>query len=126
MEDTTPKRKLLWTLAVFVVLVYALIPVIWIMSLSFKTPETIGDGRFLPSQWTWDNYDTVFSTGFFNAALRNSIGIALITTVVALVFASMAASAVPRLDFPGKNAFLAGALAVSMFPAISIVGGLFN
>ena len=49
MEDTTPKRKLLWTLAVFVVLVYALIPVIWIMSLSFKTPETIGDGRFLPS-----------------------------------------------------------------------------
>jgi multiple sugar transport system permease protein len=109
-----------------VILVYTLIPVVWIVSLSFKTPETIGDGRFLPSQWTWDNYDTVFSTGFFNAALRNSIGIALITTVVALAFASMAAYAVTRLDFPGKNAFLAGALAVSMFPAISIVGGLFN
>src|SRR3954471_8461843 len=126
MEDDTPRRKLLWTLAVVVVLVYALIPVIWIISLSLKTPETIGDGRFLPSQWTLNNYDTVFSTGFFNAALRNSIGIALITTLIALAFASMAAYAITRLDFPGKNAILAGALAVSMFPAISVVGGLFN
>jgi multiple sugar transport system permease protein len=126
MDDQTTQRKLLWGGAIIVILVYTLIPVVWILSLSFKTPETIGDGRFLPSQWTWDNYDTVFSTGFFNAALRNSIGIALITTVLALAFASMAAYAVTRLDFPGKNAFLAGALAVSMFPAISIVGGLFN
>src|SRR3954447_1448021 len=126
MEDDTPRRKLLWTLAAVVVLVYALIPVIWIISLSLKTPETIGDGRFLPSQWTLNNYDTVFSTGFFNAALRNSIGIALITTLIALAFASMAAYAITRLDFPGKNAILAGALAVSMFPAISVVGGLFN
>src|SRR3954449_5592388 len=105
MDDNTPRRKVLWSIAIVVVLVYTLIPVIWILSLSFKTPETIGDGRFLPSQWTWDNYDTVFSTGFFNAALRNSIGIALITTVVPLAFASLAAFPVTRLDFPGKNAF---------------------
>jgi multiple sugar transport system permease protein len=126
MDDQSNQRKLLWAGAIIVILTYTLIPVIWILSLSFKTPETIGDGRFLPSQWTWDNYDNVFSTGFFNAALRNSIGIALITTLLALVFASMAAYAITRLDFPGKNAILAGALAVSMFPAISIVGGLFN
>src|SRR5262245_66003859 len=118
MDDQSTQRRLLWGGAILVILVYTLIPVIWILSLSFKTPETIGDGRFLPSQWTWDNYHTVFSTGFFNAALRNSIGIALITTLLALVFASMAAYAITRLDFPGKNAILAGALAVSMFPAI--------
>jgi len=126
MDDNTPRRKVLWSIAIVVVLVYTLIPVIWILSLSFKTPETIGDGRFLPSQWTLGNYDDVFSTGFFNAALRNSIGIALIATVLALTFASMAAYAITRLDFPGKAVILAGALAVSMFPAISIVGGLFN
>ena len=38
----------------------------------------------------------------------------------------MAAYAITRLDFPGKTAILAGALAVTMFPAISIVGGLYN
>jgi multiple sugar transport system permease protein len=126
MEDNTPRRKVLWGLAVVVVLIYTLIPVIWILSLSFKTPESIGDGQFVPSHWTLDNYNTVFQTGFFTAALRNSLGIAIIATIIALAFASMAAYAITRLDFPGKNAILAGALAVSMFPAISIVGGLYN
>ena len=50
MEDNTPSAKLLWSIAVIVVLVYALIPVIWIMSLSFKTPETIGDGALPPER----------------------------------------------------------------------------
>jgi multiple sugar transport system permease protein len=126
MEDNTPRRKTLWALAVAMVLVYALIPVIWIISLSLKTPETIGDGRFLPSHWTLKNYDAVFNTGFFTSALRNSIGIALIATVISLAFASMAAYAITRLDFPGKSAVLAGALAIAMFPPISIVGGLFD
>jgi multiple sugar transport system permease protein len=126
MSENTPSRKALWTLAVFGVLVYALIPVIWILSISFKTPASIGDGSFLPTHWTLSNYDAVFSTGFFTAALRNSIGIALIATVIALAFASMTAYAITRLDFPGKSAILAGALAISMFPAISIVGGLFD
>jgi multiple sugar transport system permease protein len=122
----TPREKTLWTLATIAVLAYALIPVIWIMSLSLKTPETIGDGRFIPSEWTLDNYDSVFNTGFFTSALRNSIGIALITTLIALAFASMTAYAITRLDFPGKAVILAGALAISMFPQISVVGGLFD
>jgi multiple sugar transport system permease protein len=125
-QENTPTRKTLWIFAVIGVLVYALIPVIWIASLSLKTPESIGDGSFLPTHWTLHNYTTAFKTGFFTAALRNSIGIALITTVIALAFASMAAYAITRLDFPGKTAILAGALAVTMFPAISIVGGLYN
>jgi multiple sugar transport system permease protein len=125
-QDNTPTRKTLWIFAVVGVLIYALVPVIWIISLSLKTPESIGDGTFLPTHWTLHNYSTAFNTGFFTSALRNSIGIALITTVVALAFASMAAYAITRLDFPGKTAILAGALAVTMFPAISIVGGLYN
>jgi len=126
MEENTPRRKALWTLGVFVVLTYALIPVIWIISLSLKKPDQIGDGRFLPQEITFDNYDAVFNTGFFTSALRNSIGIALIATLISLAFASMAAYAITRLEFPGKSVILAGALAISMFPAISIVGGLFD
>jgi multiple sugar transport system permease protein len=126
VEENSPTRKTLWSLAVVGVLVYALIPLIWIISLSLKNPDSIGDGSFLPTQWTLSNYSTVFKTAFFTSALRNSIGIALITTLIALIFASMAAYAITRLDFPGKTLILAGALAVTMFPAISIVGGLYN
>jgi multiple sugar transport system permease protein len=127
MTEPTQRDRVLWAIGTVVVLFYALIPVVWIASLSFKTPATIGDQRFLPAEWTLDNYDAVLSGGVgFNRALVNSIGIAMITTLLALTFAAMAAYAITRLDFPGKTLILAGALAVAMFPAISIVGGLFN
>jgi multiple sugar transport system permease protein len=126
MAENTPRQRTLWALAIVAVLVYALVPILWIVSLSLKAPETIGDGRFIPSKWTLENYKSVFTTGIFNSALINSIGIALIATVIALALAAMAAYAVARLDFPGKSAILAGALAISMFPAISVVGGLFD
>ena len=127
MDQYTRNQKILWALGTLVVLFYALVPVAWILSLSLKTPETIGDQKFFPSAVTMDNYSAVFEEGLgFNRALFNSIGIALITTILALAFASMAAYAITRLDFPGKTLILAGALAVSMFPAISVVGGLLN
>ncbi len=120
-------QKILWALGTVVVLFYALIPVVWIISLSLKDPTTIGDQKFFPREVTFDNYDSVFEGGLgFNRALINSIGIAIITTVLALALASMAAYAITRLEFPGKTLILATALAISMFPAISIVGGLFN
>ena len=127
MTEPTTNQKILWAVGTVVVLLYALTPVAWIASLSFKDPTTIGDQSFWPTKWTTENYSAVFEGGLgFNHALINSIGIALITTVLALAFAAMAAYAITRLDFPGKTLILAGALAVSMFPAISIVGGLFN
>ena len=120
-------QRILWALGTVVVLFYALIPVVWIISLSLKDPTTIGDQKFFPREITFDNYDSVFEGGLgFNRALINSIGIAIITTVLALALASMAAYAITRLEFPGKTLILATALAISMFPAISIVGGLFN
>jgi multiple sugar transport system permease protein len=126
MEEETAKRKVLWTVAILGVLVYALIPVIWIISLSLKKPADIGDGKFLPQSVSFDNYDNVFSTDTFNSALRNSIGIALIATVISIALAALAAYAITRLEFTGKALILTGALAIAMFPPISIVGSLFD
>jgi multiple sugar transport system permease protein len=124
--DTTAREKVLWSIAILVVLLYALIPVLWITSLSLKPTTEIGDGKFIPETFTLDNYDQIFSTNLFNAALVNSIGIAAISTLVAIVLASMAAYALSRLDFAGKTLILSGALAIAMFPAISIIGPLFD
>ena len=124
--DTTAREKVLWSIAILVVLLYALIPVIWIASLSLKPTTEIGDGKFIPQTFTLDNYDQIFSTNLFNASLVNSIGIATISTLISIVLASMAAYALSRLDFGGKTLILSGALAIAMFPAISIVGPLFD
>ena len=122
----TPREVALWSIAITVVLAYCLIPVLWIISLSLKKPADIGDQRFLPKSISFDNYSNVFSTATFTAALRNSIGIALIATIISITLAAMAAYAITRLEFSGKALILSGALAIAMFPPISIVGSLFD
>ncbi|MEA2213500.1 MAG: trehalose/maltose transport system permease protein [Solirubrobacteraceae bacterium] len=119
-------RRLSWSGAILLLAVFALVPVVWIISLSFKDPTTIADGSFLPSKWTTANYSSIFNQPIFTDALRNSIGIALISTVIAVFIASFAAYAIARLDFPGKYIVLAASLGIAMFPPISLVGPLYN
>ena len=119
-------RKGLWTLAALVVAVYALVPFVWIISLSLKKPADLTDGRFIPRSVTWDNYSNIFDQSVFTSALRNSIGIAAISTLIAVLLATTTAYAIARLDFPGKRVVLAAALAIAIFPQISIISPLFD
>jgi multiple sugar transport system permease protein len=123
--ETTGRQKFAWTIAILVVLFYALIPVIWIASLSFKSKDEFGDGKFF-SGISWDNYDVIFSGDLFLKPLLNSIIVATVATLISIVLAAMAAYATSRLDFKGKVVILSGALAVAMFPPISVVGSLFD
>ncbi|EMD27449.1 carbohydrate ABC transporter permease [Amycolatopsis azurea] len=122
----TPGRKVKWGLIDILVLVFALFPVLWVVSLSFKTKETLDDGNFIPSEWTWQNYADIFETTEFIRALVNSIGIAIIATVIAVVLGTMAAYAIARLDFPGKQVLVGMSLLIAMFPQVSLVTPLFN
>ncbi len=128
MAGTTadPRTRVWWGIAGLVVLIYALVPVLWILSLSFKTTDTIGDGNFIPQSWTLDNYAQIFALDIFTSALVNSIGIAIIATVLAVVIGTMAAYAIARLDFPGKKLLVAVSLLIAMFPQISLVSPLFD
>jgi multiple sugar transport system permease protein len=119
-------RKVLWIGVAIVVAVYALLPFLWIISLSLKHPSDLTDGRFIPRAFTWDNYSNIFDQSVFTSALRNSIGIALLSTLIAVVLATTTAYAVARLDFPGKRFVLAAALAIAIFPQISIISPLFE
>ena len=118
-----------WSVGMFVIIAFALIPVLWLLSLSLKDPATIADGRLIPSDLTLDNYKGLFEGGLDSPLLKpliNSIVIALISTTIAIVLASFTAYAIARLEFPGKLLILGGALAIAMFPAISTVGPLFD
>jgi multiple sugar transport system permease protein len=119
-----------WSVAIVIVLVLALIPVLWLLSISLKPAADVSDGRIIPSTFSFENYKSLFEGGFddspFLHPLVNSIAIALITTVIAITLAAFTAYAIARLEFPGKRLILAGALAIAMFPPISIVGPLFD
>ena len=108
------------------IVIWTLVPLLWLVSLSLKGGDHITDGRFWPQTATLQNYRTVFSTDLFTSALRNSIGISLLATALSVVLATLAAYAIARLDFPGKKLILSVALAIAMFPTISLVGPLFD
>jgi multiple sugar transport system permease protein len=120
----------LWSIAIVLVVLFALIPVLWLISISLKPPDELTDQRFIPQSISFDNYKSLFEGGIddspFIKPLINSILIALITTAIAIVLASFCAYAIARLEFPGKRLILAGALAIAMFPPISTVGPLFD
>jgi multiple sugar transport system permease protein len=119
-------RRVRWTLVDIVVVVYALFPVLWILSLSFKTADSLTDKSFIPNSWTLDNYKAIFTTSEFMRALINSIGIAIIATLIAVVLGTMAAYAIARLDFPGKRALVGVSLLIAMFPQVSLISPLFE
>ena len=120
------RRAATWVVVDALVLSYALVPVLWILSLSLKPTSTVKDGKLIPSSPTLDNYRGIFRGNFFSSALINSVGIGVLTTVIAVVVGAMAAYAVARLEFPGKRLLIGAVLLISMFPAISLVTPLFN
>lgn len=120
------RARLAWTAGALLVAGQALLPVAWIVSLSLKRGDDVHSGRFLPADWTLENYRAVFRTPLFTAALRNSIGISLLSTAVSVVLAALAAYAIARLELRGRRWVLGTALAVAMFPVVSLVGPLFD
>ena len=111
-----------------VILVWCLLPVVWIVMVSLKPvgETTSGSPQFFPKDWTVQNYKDIWDNHDFLHALGNSFGIAIIATLLAVVFATLAAYAIARLEFRGKRVVLSIALAIAMFPVVSLVGPLFD
>lgn len=115
-------------IGMILILVWCLLPVAWIVSLSFKPVEetAAGSPQFLPADPTLDVYREVLANSDFQRALINSFGISLIATTLSVILATFAAYAIARLDFKGKRVVLSIALAIAMFPVVSLVGPLFD
>ena len=127
MARLSPRgTRLAWGIASAVVVAYLLLPLLWLVSLSLKSPDTVTDERPWPTHPTLENYRAIFSSSLFTRALLNSVLVALATSVVAVTLATLAAYALARLDFRGKSLVLPLTLAVAAFPAVTIVGPVFD
>ena len=128
MAKQTGKTQVGTWIGFVLIMLWCLFPVAWIVSLSFKSEgETAtGSAQFLPKDPTFANYSAILDNGDFTRALINSFGIAIIATVLSVILATLAAYAIARLEFKGKRLVLSLALAIAMFPVVSLVGPLFD
>jgi multiple sugar transport system permease protein len=114
-------------LAIAAVVAFAWGPLLWAVVTSLKPPaELTRLPPILPSEITVQSYPAVFAPErHFGRVLLNSLIVATVTTVFALVVGASAAFALARLEFPGRRFLLSAALAVSMFPPIATVSPLY-
>lgn len=121
-------RRARWAAIDTVVVGYALLPVGWLVWLSFTRADARPGPGLLPRSWTWENYAALFTggTAHFVRPLVNSVGVALIATVIAVTVGAMAGYAIARLTFPGKRFLLGAAIVVALSPQLSLVVPVFE
>jgi multiple sugar transport system permease protein len=125
-------RRVTWSsvgmwAGVALIALYCLAPFYWMLVSSLKPPGAIFNNDLLPSSVSMENYRAVFgSQNNFAYALRNSLIIASMATLLAMVIGVFAAYALARLQFRGKFLVLGAVLATAMFPGVAILTPLFQ
>jgi trehalose/maltose transport system permease protein len=119
-------RVLFW-LMIFVIFVYLVFPFYWALNSSFKTEAELQQtpATFLPQNPVLQNYQAVFRNDRFVRGLINSLIVAASTTALCLVVGSFGAFALGKLRFRGKTVSLYLILAMTMFPQIAVLSGLY-
>ena len=112
-----------------IILIWCLAPAYWMIVTAFRDTAFTFDPTFFFTHVTWDNFATVFDENLgnhFGRNLLNSLIVAGVTTLVALVVGVFAAYALARLNFRFKFAVMGFILGASMFPGVALVTPLFQ
>ena len=123
-------REILFYLAVVIVVLIALFPFYWILRTSLLSNQQVAAGvgganGIIPSHLSGAAYKNVFTQGSFLTPLVNSVIVALATTVITIVVATMAGYALARLRIRGTGPILAFILLAGFFPVLAMIGPLF-
>jgi len=121
-----PGSVALYVLAALVALV-SVYPFVYAVSTSLKTGPALFGPELWPNEPTLRNYVQLFEGRLpFGRHLLNSVLVATCTVALALAMAITASYALGRIRFRGRGALLIAILAVSMFPQVAVLSGLFE
>lgn len=117
-------------LGVLIVVAVSLFPFYWILRTALESDNEVaagvgGKNGLLPPHLTFSAFSNDFSKQHFLTPLINSAIVALATTAVTVVVASVAGYALARLSIRGAGAVLAFVLLAGFFPVLAMVGPLF-
>ncbi len=103
-------------------------PLVWMLLTSLKTDSELVRTpiTYLPRHPTLANYVQAFSDQPLGRYLFNSIAVALLSTLLTLLVAMLAAYALARLELRFRDLLLALIIAVSTFPLVTLLVPLFQ
>ncbi|MDN5343548.1 carbohydrate ABC transporter permease [Oceanotoga sp. DSM 15011] len=128
MKGKKRLEKIILYIFVIIIFIYFVFPFYWAIRSSFTSNKLLFSENFnlIPPEFTFEHYINVFKEHNFLRNIWNSIVVAGSTTILSLIIGSFAGYAVARLKIPGKIFIMGSILAVSMFPQVSILGGLYQ
>jgi ABC-type glycerol-3-phosphate transport system permease component len=108
---------------IFVSLIFFILPMLWIIYTSFRTQASIFTGDVISpiEEYTLENYQTILSVTDFITFFLNSFKIASAVTILSLFCSVIAAYALSRFDFKGKNSLIMGVFSTQMFPQVLLI-----
>jgi len=98
-------------------IVFALIPILFVVSAAFNPLGTLSSTALVPSQVAVSNFTNLFARTDFARWFLNSLIISGGSTVIALSLSTFAAYAFSRFRFAGRRPGLLFLLIIQMFPA---------
>ncbi len=113
-------------LLIALLLLYAVFPFYWAVVSSLQSGSALFTVEFIPRDPAWQNYVTVFQEQPFGRNILNSFAVSLATVAISLTLAVTAAYAFGRVEFRGRRPLLLSVLAVSMFPQVAVLSGMFE
>ncbi|MFE0754548.1 carbohydrate ABC transporter permease [Inquilinus sp. NPDC058860] len=108
------------------IIVYTVFPFYWAVISSLKSGQQLFGTDLVPPSPTIDNYVSVFREQPFLTNIVNSLIVAGSTVLICLLLSVSAAYALGRVRFRGRSTILMLTLAVSMFPQVAVLTGLFE
>ncbi len=129
MSLTRWKRRLAWAAfygLVALIVAICIFPLYYAIVTSLKSGAEIFRVDYYPSTFSLENYTAILSGSSFLRSILNSTIIAGVTVLSALLLAVTASYALARVQFRGRQLLLMTILAVSMFPQIAVLAGLFE
>lgn len=113
-------------LAVSVIVLYAVFPFYYAIITSLKTGSALFRVDYFPFSWDYGNYATLFDQQPFGRNILNSVAVAVAVVLASLLLGTLAAHALGRVAFRGRGLLLVTILAVSMFPQVAVLSGMFE
>jgi multiple sugar transport system permease protein len=118
---------LITDLPVFIILIIAMAPFVW-MILTSLTPTAVLSATgvsLTPAGWSFDNYTRLFAQTSFLGNMLDSLIIAVGTVVIGLIVSVTAAYAFSRFRFIGRKLLMLQFLLINMFPVVLLILPLF-
>lgn len=97
-----------------------LFPIYWTITTAFKSPGQIMviPPEFVPSKFTLDNFIKAVTENSMGIFFKNSLSIAIATTIITLIIATFAGYGFSRFNFKGKRLSMLLIIAVRMIPSL--------